>query len=434
MGTHQTERNMASTTTIQAQTHVSDFDIPLDTMSSGLARTKVDFALRYHVAADVSQLSAAFAKILPSFQALAGRIVKTETALVIRCNNAGVPLSHETRAGAAPAFDQPVPEDMFDLAAGCFPTDTQPMGEAPLRIRVTDFDNGQVIAISLNHGVCDASGIGLFMGAWAEAFQGGDGIRDISNDRVGSEVPMPGYGQPPLTSSEGIPEVWKELRHPPETAPKMPPKAPLEAPQFVAAARSANCLAKMKEQCKQLWGEAEGQEPPAMLSSNDVISAHLVESMGIECESFPLSMIMEYRGLVGAPTLFGNVWMPLELAVKNNMAAGGDIRKLLPDARSKEFVTWSLGQGHNISWPAKLFLNSWVKALKLSQLGFAGPAEDIMLGLPMLKERAMMAQMGIAYCITLPQVDGVKVVGVLPEVAAVHLAASEGGASFVSVN
>jgi len=124
--------------------------------------------------------------------------------------------------------------------------------------------------------------------------------------------------------------------------------------------------------------------------------------------------------------------MGLEFLVKNSLAGAGDIRKALPNA-SADFVRWSLGQGHNMTWPGRLFLNSWVKALKLSEFSFAGPAEDVMLGLPMMEARAVMAQMGIGYCITLPQLNGaVKVVGILSKAAALKLSAAEGGASIVS--
>ena len=138
--------------------------IILDTMSSGLARTTVSLALCYTVKADITQLCSAFGKVLQSYEALAGCIVKTEVGLVIRCNNAGVPLSHDTtRVGNTPGFGRPIPEDLFDIATSCFPTKEQPVGDVVLRICVTDFDDGQVIRLSLNHGITDATGMGCFL-------------------------------------------------------------------------------------------------------------------------------------------------------------------------------------------------------------------------------------------------------------------------------
>jgi len=406
-------------------------DVTLDAMSTGLTGVAVSFALRYSIKSEVTKLTNAFSKVLVSFKALAGRLVKTKAGLVIRCNNAGVPISHDARAGASPPFDQPIPADVFDQAVGCVPAEVESPGEPLLRIRITDFDDAQVIAMSLNHGVCDAAGIGTFLGAWAEAFQGGSGLRDVSNDRS-CYPPTPVYGSPPLSSSDGIPEGWTNLRHTPENTPEMAARGPLLEPTYVSASRPAQSIAKLKKQCKEMWSDVE-DKGEVILSTNDVICAELISSFGFEGDVFPLSIIMEFRGLLGAPTVLGNMWMGLEFLVKNSLAAAGDIRKTLPNAASADFVRWNLGQGHNISFPGRLFLNSWVKALKLEEFSFAGPAEDVMLGLPMMEARAAMAQMGIGYCITLPQLDGgVKVVGILSKAAALKLAATESGASFIT--
>ena len=106
-----------------------------------------------------------------------------------------------------------------------------------------------------------------------------------------------------MSSSEGIPEEWKELRHKAETAPDVPAAAPLVSLQFVAATLSAETISNLKEECKRMWEEVEGSSGDFHLSINDVISATLIGSMGIECEQSPLSMIMEYRGL-GIVTIF----------------------------------------------------------------------------------------------------------------------------------
>jgi len=281
----------------------------------------------------------------------------------------------------------------------------------------------------LCHALCDAAGIGAFLSAWTEAYAGGSGKRDITFDR--SQIPPMPFppGSPPL-SAEEAPDEFRQLHHTADQQPDMP-KGPLEKPSFVSARRSPADIARLKQKCKAMWEEAEGKELTAHLSSNDVLCAELISCRGIEGEVFAMNMIMEYRALVGASAVFGNMWTYLEFATKNSLAAAGDIRMALPAAMSKDFVVWHIGQGMNVTkpWPGKLFMNSWVKAIKLSEVKFASTASDIMLGLPMLQQRATgVVPMGAAYCVTLPQCDGgVKVVGVMPEAMGQGLAANDGG-------
>ena len=119
----------------------------------------------------------------------------------------------------------------------------------------------------MNHGLCDAAGMGAFLTAWAEAFGGAKGPWAVSNDRVGACVcicrggafvcvcacggrggrcvcacisvvqspsstsprlytigtcpPIPGLGAPPLTPPDDVPSdhPWRRLRHLPAQAP-----------------------------------------------------------------------------------------------------------------------------------------------------------------------------------------------------------------------
>ena len=100
-------------------------------------------------------------------------------------------------------------------------------------------------------------------------------------------------------------------------------------------------------------------------------------------------------------------------------------RQTRPEADAG-FVRWNASQGTNFAWPATLIMNTWTKAFALSDVAFAAPPADVMIGRPMLEQRAaMMAPQGISYCITLPQSDGgVKVVGLMPDAAAQRLGSS----------
>ena len=92
-------------------------------------------------------------------------------------------------------------------------------------------------------------------------------------------------------------------------------------------------------------------------------------------------------------------------------------------------------QGHNMGFTGRLLINSWCKAFKLDELvfaGAAGSAPELMLGKPMMAQRAaMMGKQGVSYCIALPvgkqAGGGVKVAAIFAEAAGKQLQAQEGG-------
>lgn len=379
----------------------------------------VNFALLYPGSkASPSALAEAFNVVLDSFQVLAGRLVLREGGLAILCNNEGVPLIHEECARPAPSFDEPIPCEVFDMVSDSVPNGEGP-GGAPIRVKVSDFEDAQVIAISINHGLCDAGGLGRFLAAWAEAYSGGSGARTVSNDRVGTAPATPEMGGAPLSPPEEIPRshAWRTLRHLPEQCPALE-RAPLASPVVMSVRKSADECKALKARCL----EAAGLEGSSV-STNDALCAELAASLGLDADRVPISLLMDYRTCLGAEAVFGNLWTSLELCIRNSLAGAVDIREGLPIAQSAEFVKWLAGQGANPAWPGKLMMNTWTKALQLSELAFAGPAADVMLGAPMLEQRlAMMAPAGVSYVIGLPQSDGgVKLVGVLPAAASERL-------------
>ena len=188
----------------------------------------VTFALLYPGAkkATHAALANALAKTLVPFKALAGRFVLPKEGLAIDCNNAGVPLTHDVKSGPAPSLAVPIAADLFDMVVGSVPADDGSAGDAPMRVKVTDFDDAQVIAISANHGLCDASGLGAFMAAWASAYTGGTGeggsaVPSVSNDRVGTVQPGQGDGSELRTTPETLPadHPWRLLRPMPDQCP-----------------------------------------------------------------------------------------------------------------------------------------------------------------------------------------------------------------------
>lgn len=411
--------------------------VPLDAGSAMLAQAvQVHFALLFTGPAarmEPADLSAAFAKILPSFKTLAGRLLKGASGGVeVLCNNAGVPLSHVTIKGAPPRFNGLVDGEFFDLVGPNIVGTDQPV----MRVRLTDFTGGfapdgpprppsQVLAISLNHGLCDAVGIGMFLNAWADAYRGGSGERDVSHERLAHVPPSPGFGEPPLSSSEGIPDVFRELHHAPDSVPALPVE-PMQRPVHACIVKAAEEIAGLKSVCDEVAGGDGGASGCGLMSgvsTNDVTCAELVCALGLQAERVPVSMVIEYRGLVGAPNVFSNVWTTAEFYPRNSLAAAADIRKLVKHAQTKEFLEWHLGQsmnGMNMAWKPKIFMNTWMKAFKLSDLTFAAPCVDVSLGAPMMEARAAgTVPQGCCYCIVLPQTDGgLKAHAIMPEAAA----------------
>jgi hypothetical protein len=380
-----------STSLIKATSSSGD-SIELDAGSGMFAMYfQVTFALRFpNVWATGQDLSTAFAKILPSFEPLAGRLATQQDGkLVFLCNNAGVPLTMDKRAGNAPSFANPIPEDLFDMVQNAMPASDEAgvTGDAPLRIKVTDFDDGQVIALCVNHGLCDAGGMGLWMSAWAEAFRGGDGKRSVSHDRVGQQVPSPVFGSPPLSKTDGVPAEWQALRLTKgATCPNLTP-APLESPMFASVKWSAEQCASLKAaSIDRLKADKSAQafKGVTFVSTNDAITAALATAIsptfegdpefeakskskaGENAATMPVSMIADIREAVGAGSpspVFGNMFTAVEMLVHptSHAAAALHARKALSVAMDGEFFRWSIGQGHNMGFAARLAMNSWCK-------------------------------------------------------------------------
>jgi len=399
----------------------SGAEVELDTHSEKACRVNVSFALLYPGSqASLEDLSTAFCKILPSFELLAGRLAKRSDKMFVLCNNAGVPLTLDKKAGAAPSFAEPISEDLFDMVRNHMPTSDEPgvTGDAPMRVKVTNFDDAQVLAVALNHGLCDACGIGLFMSAWAEAYRGGSGARQVSHDRILVNPPSPAPGSPPISKTEGVPNEWKALNG--SDLPKMELE-PLTPAMYFCMKKNPDICKALKVKCMQ-----EKTTDVAFVSTNDAVTAEIIAAVDIEedaenndATSVGLAMVMDYRDCLGAKNVIGNMHTFLAFPVHHSLAAASDIRKALPVAQDKEFVKWLIGQGQRppFTLDVKLVITSWTQAMKLGDLTFAGPVGDMMLGKPMLAERAtLFGPRGTSYVVVLPMSNGgVKVAGVCSE-------------------
>eukprot|EP00931_Biecheleriopsis_adriatica_P037522 TRINITY_DN21513_c0_g1_i1.p1 TRINITY_DN21513_c0_g1~~TRINITY_DN21513_c0_g1_i1.p1 ORF type:complete len:184 (-),score=30.65 TRINITY_DN21513_c0_g1_i1:207-758(-) len=157
----------------------------LDLVMMGGADSSIEFALFFRDASDRERLVSSLEVVLDSFPNLAGRVVRKGDEVCIECSNAGVPVTFEAKDSPAPPQEMPYPDSLFDLAKAVPPPADMSVGEAPLRIRVTTFVDGQVIAFSFNHVLGDAASLNLFLVSWSDAYRGTEAPITVIHDRVG---------------------------------------------------------------------------------------------------------------------------------------------------------------------------------------------------------------------------------------------------------
>ena len=122
---------------------------------------------------------------------------------------------------------------------------------------------------------------------------------------------------------------------------------PMQRPVHACIVNGAEEIAGLKRVCDEVAGGDGGASGCGLMSgvsTNDVTCAELVCSLGLEDERVPVTMIMEYRGLVGATNVFSDMWTTAEFYPRNSLAAAADIRKSLKHAQSRDFLEWHLGQ------------------------------------------------------------------------------------------
>ncbi|CAI9767487.1 unnamed protein product [Fraxinus pennsylvanica] len=138
----------------------------------------------------INKLEESLAEILPQFYPLAGRYMKDDH--LVDCSDQGAAfveaqvdcqLLEIIGTGAKP-------EELNDLLP-CQSFATEDATEPLLAIQVSKFKcDGIAIAVSISHRIADASSLGMFVAAWANACQG-DNIEAISS-RFNSPLFFPG--------------------------------------------------------------------------------------------------------------------------------------------------------------------------------------------------------------------------------------------------
>jgi hypothetical protein len=366
-------------------------DIVLDAVSSAFSAATVEFAFFFESAASVPDLTTSLASVLQTFVTLGGRLARQDGRLVVKCSNAGVPFTHIASDEAPPSLSEPLASGFFDIVCDSIPSDGDGPADALARVKLTTFASGeQLMALSVSHAIADARSLGSFVHAWSAAFKG-QPLPSISFD--GSKLPVApaAFGAPPLVSSEGIPDSWKD-HHPPFGMPSGTPYAPA----VITYERSSSACKSLKERL----GGADG----AALSTNDVLCGELARVLG----STSVSFVVDLREACGLPNYFGVAIATQDAVADSPADVASAMRRVVPFWRERGFVEWKVGQG--AGGCATVTFNSWARAFRLAELCFAGPASAMMLGESMCRSRLKaFAVMGLPYVIILPQRDGVSV-------------------------
>lgn len=351
--------------------------------------TTVNVGFFFEERAPVALLKESLVKILPTFAPIAGRLTKREGTTIVLCNDAGVPLMHQVWDTPAPSSDALLAEDVFDNIRDHMPTEEGAVGDAVCRIKVNDFVDGQLVGLSFCHGLGDARSIGMMIEAWSAAFRGEE-VPPATHDRS-VRPPSPKMGEPPLVSSEDVPEAWKGLHH------------PLVKPDFPAYEPKIGTYRRSAEQCAQLKEKYAASTPGMSFSANDVLVGEIAE-LAERCEA---SIFLNWRDTLGHPHLFGNALGGLTVIADTACDVPKALRGAVQSMRDPACLRWYIAQGQGKF--SDLLCNNWGRFLAFERVSFASPLKDVNLGASMMESRGkIFGPMGLRYIMMVPQPDGMK--------------------------
>lgn len=335
-------------------TSLSGLQLPPEQSSLGVW----EFALLFEQRSAFDDLVAALGRVLPAFGPVGGRMSEDLQAFV--CNNGGVPVSHAIEDGPAPSFKEPLPSSLFDSVKDIRPIVSDEMADtaAILRIRVTDFSDGQVIAISFNHILANARGLFMLLKAWSDAYRS-----------EAAELPVISHNRtepvPPPPDDLDLPSAWRALRAP----------APATRPVVYQGSLSLAVWAHTSEKLNELKARYSSPDGPA-LSSNDALVAELVDVGKFAGETLQVMLVKDFQDELGAPDLFGQLQKPLVVEIPNSgAAAAATLRGVLPAAKSKDFAAWAWHE--ELKHVGELFVNSWRGVFDIDRVSFVGPAHEM---------------------------------------------------------
>lgn len=337
---------------------VDDYSASLSGLPDNQSAALWEFALFFKERSAFEDLVAALGRVLPAFGPVAGRMSEDLQAFV--CNNEGVPMSHVVENGPAPSFKAPLPSSLFDSLQDIRPTvgDAKADDTAILRIRVTDFSDGQVIAVSFNHILTNARGLFMLLKAWSNAYRGESADPTAISHNRREFVPTP-PGELDAISA------WRALFAP----------APTSRPAVYCGPLSLAVWAHTAEELAELKAHYSLPDGPT-LSTNDALVAELIDVGKLAGESLQMMLVKDFHEELGAADLFGQLQHPLMVELPNSgAAAAATLRAVLPATKSRDFAAWAWHQ--ELQSPGHIWVTSWRGVFDIDSVSFAGPAQDI---------------------------------------------------------
>ncbi len=462
---------------------IADFSdsviIPLTHQQKAVAHLTVDIAFLYHVAADHDVLLQSLSRTLVDFPVLCGRAIRlqqSDTVELVLCvpkaqNHdidtetyspqwAYVPLSFDANRRADTETNGVAPNDWFDMAVNCIPTDVchvsslandesidaSKLGDPMTRIRVSTFGSDyQVIAISINHSLVDAGSISLFMQAWSRQYQlcrkqvnGAEADKHEDTERPNITFYHPIFDIDGKQKDDKImvPNEWLKLL-PNESGGENPfveNKASMtnetKNVSCTVYYRSRDQIEKLKnksleEMNRQTQQQVEGQrgsQTPLYVSSNDAMMGEVCEQL----EATSVLLCMDWRPVLNRLTFFGYavLFLYLDLSSANNAPAA--CRNILgwtdcngeegsPSiVRDAKFVMWKM-QNETKQGRTDLIWNSWTDFFTLHDKEHNGIRRgenfaemeccphDMLMSEEMCRARVDVARRGLPYAIVFPQ-------------------------------
>jgi len=395
--------------------------VPLGAAEQDRCCLPVDLALTFTPGGrmEPGRLAEALGRSLAHFPPAAGRFVRRavqpegcperELRFCILCNNAGAAFRAMSADGKLPPTVGLLAPKLFDRALATEPTAAGGPGGPLLRTQLLDFEDGQLLTLSLARGLADVVGLGIFLQCWARLYRGEDAGGSPALDRVALEL-LQTWPQPRLESN------FVSLHHPEPPEHEAVVRGSLVTSVLFGSEELLSMVESISQRCRKKLLIYDSET----LSSAEVLFATVVESLRVPLVG---CLTLDLRETYGFPTLFGHARALIDLELPREIIRiASALRKLPQIAESRDFWSWKATQPRH-SLEGRLVLDSWLSGLDLHAMRFGDAAPvGVNLSTTFWQECvANPAACGSGHVLLLPHAEGILMQGLLPRQAAIRL-------------
>lgn len=410
---------------VKAAVHVKDFVVPLGMDEQSSAFLPIDFALIFRRRAEPELLIEALEQALGLFPPCAGRFVEQELStsqlrtsitrsqanvmqkhVCIVCNNAGVSVDSLDYNCKAPSCLGPLSDVYFPFANEAEPSFH--LGGPLLHIKLSNFTNGQIIALTFARGLTDAKGMSMFLRTWSFLHRGEDPGRPPALDRREIDDLFR------CVKSDKVKLEFALLNRHRSAVPRPSPEKSVVS--FICSPEEVKTMiadVQDERRNRHVTLDRAGKE----LDPFDVACASLFQYFQ---DQVPVQTWVDYRTEFGVPLHFGNAQGQIMFDVPPSYEdAAETIRKRIFTSQCKEFWHWQRMQATRGDAFGVTLLNL-LPQLTLEDIIFT--VDDIpCVGLPRVLWLEEMNTPG--YIAVLPHLDGgMHVEALVPREAAEQFA------------